>query len=397
MFGLYGCSLIYLKMCYILKQGDDMKRNNTVDLIKGLGIFCVVLAHSGFPLSDAVYLFHMPIFLMASGYCFRQKHAESPSALGAYIGKKVKSLYVPYVIFNAIFILFYNALISWNIYTDNAQFSSPVQRKTWWQLWSALNNCLHFNPGGTQQLCGADWFVIILFYITVLFAVACWFTRIFKNKTVQNVLLGGSAVAALFVGCLLQKKRIFLDGYWSPAVTGYALYVLGFFLSKLPASSLERVMAKLKWPFAVLGAAFFLVATRYGSISLNVNHFTDPLFLVVCSLVGWFWLYALADIMKASNLLNRIFSCLSKSSLFILFLHFLGFKLVTAIQLAVYNEPGYLLASFPVLHTEGLWWIAYTAVGLLFPVAVKLLFNFTASLIKRKVAAMDKAAAITEK
>lgn len=31
-------------------------------MIKGLGIFFVVLAHSGFPLSSAVYLFHMPIF-----------------------------------------------------------------------------------------------------------------------------------------------------------------------------------------------------------------------------------------------------------------------------------------------------------------------------------------------
>lgn len=373
-----------------------MKRNNTVDIIKGLGIFGVVLAHSGFPLSDAVYLFHMPIFLMASGYCFRQKHAESPAALGSYIGKKVKSLYVPYVIFNAIFILLYNVLISWNIYTDNAQFSAPVQRKIWWQLWSALNDCLHFNPGGTQQLCGADWFVIILFYITILFAVVCWFTRIFKNETVKNILLGGSGVAALLVGFVLQKKNLFLDGYWSPAITGYALYVLGFFLSKLP-DSLERVIAKLKWPIAALGTVFFLVATQYGSISLNVNHYKDPVFLLICSLVGWFWLYALADIMKVSSLLNRTFSLLSQCSLFILFLHFLGFKIVTAIQLAVYNEPKYLLASFPVLHTEGCWWIAYTAAGVLFPVAVKLLFNLLVSTFKRKMTTGSKVQAISEK
>ena len=54
-----------------------MKRNETVDIIKGLGIFLVVLAHSGFPLSQTVYLFHMPVFLMASGYCFNLRHAQS--------------------------------------------------------------------------------------------------------------------------------------------------------------------------------------------------------------------------------------------------------------------------------------------------------------------------------
>ena len=359
-----------------------MKRNNIVDLIKGFGIFFVVLAHSGFPLSGSVYLFHMPIFLMASGYCFRQKHAESPAALGSYVGKKIKSLYIPYVVFNGIFILLYNLLIRWNIYTDNPQFASPMEKKVGWQLWTALNNCLHFNPSGTQQLCGADWFVIILFYITIGFATATFLTNIIKNKALRDILLGSTGVAALLAGFVLQKKNLFLDGYWSPAITGYSLYVLGFFLSKLPAA-VEQLMQKLKWPIAVLGAAFFYFATRYGSVSLNVNHFTDPLFLILCSLVGWFWLYALGEIVKASKLLNNALTCLSKSSLFILFLHFLGFKFVTAIQLLVYKEPAYLLASFPILHKEGLWWIAYTIAGVLFPVGVKYVFDLAMSFLKK--------------
>lgn len=323
---------------------------------------------------------------MASGYCFNEKHAGSSESLGKYMGKKVKSLYVPYLVFNGIFILLYNKLIAWNIYTDNPAFSAPVAYKTKWQLWSALNNCLHFNPNGTQQLCGADWFVIVLFYITILFAIVCWMFRFVKKPVLRNSILAVTGLAALGIGFFLQKKNLFLDGYWSPAITGYSLYVLGFFLAKLP-EGVARWVKKLRWPIAVVGAAALLLATKYGSISLNVNHYTDPVFLVLCSLAGWFWLQAVAEILLPCRPVSRGVAYLSKSSLFILFLHFLGFKIVTAIQLAVYAEPGYLLASFPILHKEGVWWIAYTAAGILMPVAVKLLFDATAGFIKKKRAA----------
>lgn len=334
------------------------------------------------PSYPVLYLFHMPVFLMASGYCFNRAHAQNPAALGRYIGKKVKALYLPYLLFNGVFILLYNLLLRWNIYTDHPVFSAPMARKSLPELWAALNAALHFEPGATQQLCGADWFVIILFYITILFAVACWLSGIFRRRCLQNGFLGFSAVAAVCLGFILQKKNLSLEGFWTPAITGFALYALGFFLAQLPPA-VDQFMEKAKWAIAVLGIVFLSIASHFGSISLNVNHYTDPIFLVLCSLVGWYWLQALANIFKSTKPVAAVFTCLSRSSLFILFLHFLSFKIVTALQLAIYAEPAYLLASFPILHTEGLWWIAYTVAGVLIPVAAKHLFDLTMCAGKR--------------
>ena len=347
-----------------------MKRNETIDLIKGLGIFLVVLGHSAFPLKSYIYLFHMPIFFMASGYCFNMKNSASSAALGQYVGKKVKGLYVPYVLFNAIFWLSHNLLISLNICTDNPAFSAPMQKLTFPQLWARLNHCLHFNPGGTHQLAGADWFVLVLFYITLVFAAACFITGLFKNRPLQHILLVLSGVAALLMGYALQKKELSLEGFWTPAITGYSLYVLGFYLRSLP-EKVNVFLEKAKYIILVAGIPLFYLAGKYGSISLNVNHFETPLFLVGCSLLGWFWLQAWAHILVKIKYVKEFVVYLSKSSLFILFLHFIAFKAVSAIQVLVYKEEAYMLASFPLLRTDGLWWIAYTVAGVLLPVAVK--------------------------
>lgn len=360
-----------------------MKRNETVDIIKGLGIFFVVLAHSGFPLSQSVYLFHMPIFFMASGYCYNLRNSQSAQALGAYAGKKLKSLYVPYALFNGIFILLYNQLIDLNIYTNHPDFAGAVEKRIWWQSVSKLSGALHFDPAATEQLCGADWFVVVLFYITLIFAGVAYLIKWVKPTILRHCLIGAFGVGCLFLGTLLQKRNFFLDDYWSVAITGMSLYILGFFLARLP-SWVDTLTKKLRYILAVLGAVFFLVAIRFGNISLNKNHFTSPGFLLICSVVGWYWLKSLADILQPIKWLKSFWVLLSKSSLFILFLHFLGFKAVTAIQLAVYREEAYLLASFPVHHKEGLWWIAYTVAGVAFPVGVKLLFDWIKTKVKTK-------------
>lgn len=357
-----------------------MKRNETIDLIKGLGILLVVLGHSGFPYKGYIYLFHMPIFFMASGYCFNTKHALNPTALGRYVGKKVTGLYVPYVLFNAVFWLLHNKLIDWNILTDNPAFPSPKSRLSLADIWARLNHGLHFNPGGTHQLCGADWFVLVLFYITILFAVVYWMSGIIKSPRLRHCIPVLTGIAALFIGHLLQKKDLLLDGYWTPAITGYSLYVLGFYLRSLPVK-FQQFLEKAKYAIILAGFPLLWLAGQYGSISLNVNHFENPVFLVSCSLLGWFWLQAWAQVIAKADLLKRFSICLSKSSLFILFLHFLAFKLITAVQVAVYQEKAYMLASFPILHSEGFWWIAYTVVGVLLPVGVKLLFDQLLALV----------------
>ncbi len=52
-----------------------MTRNVSVDILKGVGIFAVVLGHYIIPsgLSDFIFSFHMPLFFILSGYFFKLK------------------------------------------------------------------------------------------------------------------------------------------------------------------------------------------------------------------------------------------------------------------------------------------------------------------------------------
>ena len=63
-----------------------MERDDNIDIIRGILIVLVVLGHYGEGLlHDVIFLFHMPVFLILSGYLFkRDKLLDSE-----YILKKV--------------------------------------------------------------------------------------------------------------------------------------------------------------------------------------------------------------------------------------------------------------------------------------------------------------------
>ena len=51
------------------------KRNENIDIIKGIGIILMVCGHADAPFTHFIYLFHMQFFI-ASGYCFKEKFTE---------------------------------------------------------------------------------------------------------------------------------------------------------------------------------------------------------------------------------------------------------------------------------------------------------------------------------
>lgn len=53
-----------------------MKRDTTIDLLKGIGITSIVIGHvrgylpGGFPIVAYVYTYHIMVFLFVAGMCF---------------------------------------------------------------------------------------------------------------------------------------------------------------------------------------------------------------------------------------------------------------------------------------------------------------------------------------
>lgn len=120
-----------------------LKRNQTMDVLKGLLIILVVLGHSlqyGFgPLYSesgafyddylfrAIYTFHMPLFMAISGYFF---YVSNQKPFSSVILSKLKYIGVPYVVY---FILFYFAW--WELSHLDAFYLSDFLRKARINLW----------------------------------------------------------------------------------------------------------------------------------------------------------------------------------------------------------------------------------------------------------------------
>lgn len=74
-----------------------MKRDTTIDLLKGIGITSIVIGHvrgylpGGFPIVAYVYTYHIMVFLFVAGMCFKPQNNTPPYM---QIGKRLGGLYL---------------------------------------------------------------------------------------------------------------------------------------------------------------------------------------------------------------------------------------------------------------------------------------------------------------
>ena len=102
-----------------------MQQNQTITYMKATGIILMVLAHcSNFELLyRIVYSFHMPLFFIVSGYCFKEKYLGEKKT---FLCKRIKGLYWPYAKWGIVFVLLHNFFYSVGIYNDTSEFNGHV-------------------------------------------------------------------------------------------------------------------------------------------------------------------------------------------------------------------------------------------------------------------------------
>lgn len=134
---------------YFERGGHD----DFVDLLKGIGIGLVVIGHSGFIYSNIIYLFHMALFFIVSGYCYREKSIS----LRSWMRKKIRSLWLPHFLSVLIVSLITDVLLSLHIVSP--EVSDPFTVKKF--VLDIIKASLF---GGGNQLLGANWFLRTLFF-----------------------------------------------------------------------------------------------------------------------------------------------------------------------------------------------------------------------------------------
>lgn len=153
-------------------------RDKSLDIAKAICIILMVVGHSGCPtyLNDFVYMFHMPCFFFVSGWLLNDKYITD---LKTGLIQKAKGSYYPFVKWTLIFLLFHNVFVSMHIYENSYSWQTFIERIV-----------RAFTMTGSESLLGGFWFLISLFWASII---SLLFLNMLsrKNLLTENNVAGG--------------------------------------------------------------------------------------------------------------------------------------------------------------------------------------------------------------
>lgn len=361
------------------------KRNNTIDILKGCCIIFMVAGHASCPNSSYLTIFHMSVFFMASGFFYNPQRIIDRKTFFSYFKRKLATLWLPFVIYNAIFLFIRPFLFKLNLLTTNHDiinyglFSSPSN------LWSLKYTCYKLFEicllrSTAVNITGAFWFVGTLFYIQILYSIFTLFINYFNS----NFSILTHFIIQFFISFIFLTIGWMYKTHTPLFILYYSLFHLGLLvryinIQKYICTSIRKILCTI---ISFIVIKFLLIDTMNFNIDLVTKTFNNPLALIITAFIGWTFCYSLSLTLEYIPILNNFFSFTGKNTMEILALHILSFKLIALLKILPSHRPLYLLAAFPALEPNGLWWLWYTLAGISFPLFASILIKKTEFHIK---------------
>ncbi len=282
-----------------------MKRIEWVDSLKGFGIFCVTFGHLAchILIETHIYSFHMFLFFFLSGFL----HNNSQRDFRKYMSKKVKSLFLPFLLWNLLSCLvglLFNNTISESI-----------------RLFFLLDGNICWNA--------PIWFLLQLFMVEIAF--------FFVDKYIPN----GKyiSIPVLFVlWIFISGNNAFLKLNILPVCLLF--YIFGSIFKQFYDKYSVKFIDKHR--YTISAALLFLCANIVFGLFLNKRiTFTGADFgnVIYCSLAAisgvLFYLIVFQNIRFLKT--NKVLSYLGKNSLIIMATQYWVFKLYDAASEQLFN------------------------------------------------------------
>lgn len=250
------------------------QRIEWIDALKGIGIILVLIGHCGIEnINQYIYLFHMPLFFMISGFCWNVEKNRS-ILFSDFIKKKFKAYVVPYLKVSAICFIIFGLganLIRIGYGTEYFQ-----------QLAKYLFGIFIYSRGTTEWLpnCSPIWFLTTLFFAELLFY---WVMK--AKKPILLVFLAGIlgyvcyligkvfpwnldnafiTVPYLYVGCLLRRYWSHCSSSCSFILSGIAsvlIFTFGFLGGDYDGNNLSLIYVKF-WEALIITLSLALLCQR---------------------------------------------------------------------------------------------------------------------------------------
>ena len=287
-------------------------RDETIDIAKGVGIFCVVLGHFAVfasPLYHYIYLFHMPLFFFLSGMFFKKEDKLKPFLL-----KKTKRLLLPYLfywVFCHIIMCLNHIIIHGDLDLGHVDFN-------------ILNG-------------GVLWFLISLWSVHLIFMIAekCGIWRYVFWMVV------------IFAGLLLGYYKLKLPFYLSQTALMFPFFLIGNLCNTKRWIGHETMYQYLKKQ-KIISIPFLLALVCFivpcGFLDVNGPIIPNPIQYIITPLSGIIMVLILCNC--ARKIFKRIgLDKIGKHSLHILGIHSPFVPLMWFVAIPVFMRFGLLLGE----------------------------------------------------
>lgn len=333
-----------------------------MNYMKFFGILYLLIWHTAIRgLNVFVISFFLQMFFFVSGYFYKEIYSDNPLV---FIRKRLKTLYVPFVVYCLILLALNNLFV--DIYVYSKQMYLPFNA-----ILKHLIGILTLESN--LQLSGAMWFVSSLFLSSVLFCVISAVLKKIvsftgyhdKYESIRFLIL-----LLLFLGAnYLSLVKVILPRYLDISLVLMFFYYLGYLYHKYEKQIQFNFFIALSSLFTIL------ICIKYGYPQFAQRKYVDPSYVLVCGIAG-IYLNIYISKLFASCWRIEFVNYAGKNTMVVLAMHFLAFKLVSLIIIYTQNLPLELLSSFPVLKSanQGYRWL-YAATGLLVPLAGKYLID----------------------
>lgn len=351
----------------------DKVRNRSIDILKGIGIVLVVLSHTKCPNGSWFASWFVQLFFIAAGYTYCQQYSDNQGVI-SFIFKRIKRLYIPWVIGGSIFTIANNILIKVNILTDNSLFLDAATGNSYGldRVYSLTDILLMLKKiflfQSAPKILGPVWFLSTLFFVEVIYAIIDYICA--KVVKEHRAMIMNSIILLIYATGVYFSMNGIVDN------SGYKLNIiaLSIFLFHIgqKIKNYEAAYQKEQNPvlyiFLALSTIYIFRVLKVGGVRYVRGEIPGGVPLFVWSIAGWFLVYGISQVIsEGKSFIADLFIYIGKHTLPIMMLHLFSFKIVTYIQVIIYKEPTYMLASFPVLYHENRWWFAYSIVGVCVP------------------------------
>lgn len=342
-----------------------MARDNTVTYVKALGIILMVLGHvlsSDMLVRRAILTFHMPLFFLMSGYCFKEKYLDDAKQ---FVMRKIKGIYMPYVLFALPFLALHNVFCHWHLYESTWLYG--------WKdfAWNAgrIVTRMSMNEG----LLGTFWFLKELFWGNLIFYATVKLVK--WQLDIGKWRLGAEWLTVIELFVLTEIVCIFhlRVPYFGVGQTSlYAAFFIGVgYLWKKSEWNTNR------WWIWVIGitSVFAEASLIKGTVAIDAQ---TPMSLIYYAVTAIFGTMVMFNISKWLNLclhgsMQSAMLFIGEHTLSIMALHFISFKIVTLGCITVNQLPIERLEDFPVIRNfaiTGCGVLLYMFVGLSVPLVL---------------------------